>query len=448
VAEVSAGAAYGVHEAKERFEIKKNIVSEKLEAALLPAMRNHGIDMWMVLGRENNPDPLHYELGGGFAGVRAAFVFFDDGVDQVEKIFLGSHEQPANSVITQVYDVKKYYGYSPEGLTPHLREVVHQRNPKKIGINTSRTLPDADGLTVGLKNFLVDTIGPEYAKRLVSAELLVRDFRLHRTPLETKLYRQLLEWTSRWESEALSPEYVTPGETTGEDIAWWLENRALELGMTGGGTVRVVREGDLLPLHDPNIPLLPGDIISIDGGLEYLGYATDIKRAAYILKPGESEPPEDIRNAWKDTLEVGDLYASKMIPGSIGHQIWADLNAEVEKRGYRAAGPDAGGRAATTTDPEVGVYGHSVGNVAHGIGARIAQDLPFAYGDRVRFPLVEGEWVSIEFHVSTPMPDWGGKTWYARHEETAQVGSGGAEWMIPRQDKLLLIPSDGVTGEN
>jgi Xaa-Pro aminopeptidase len=403
-------------------------------------MRNHGIDMWIVLDRENNPEPLHDELGGGYSGVRAAFIFFDSGGDNVEKIFLGSHEQPANSVITQVYDVKKYYGYSREGLPPHLKEVVYERDPQKIGIDTSPTLPDADGLTVGLKDMLVDAIGPKYTERLVSAELLVRDFRLHRTPLETKLYTQLLEWTSRWESEALSPANVTPGETTGEDIAWWLENRALELGMTGGGVVRVVREGDLLPLHDPTIPLIPGDIISIDGGLEYLGYATDIKRAAYLLKPGETEPPESIRDAWRDTLEIGALYASKMIPGSVGHEICTDLNAEVEKRGYSAAGPDAGGRAATSTKPEVGIYGHSVGNVAHGIGARIAQDIPFAYGDRVRFPLVNGEWVSIEFHVSTPIPEWDGKTWYARHEETARVGPGGAEWMIPRQEQLLLIP--------
>ncbi len=51
-------------------------------------------------------------IGGGFSGVRAAFIFFDDGSDIPEKIYYGSHEQPANSVISQLYDEKIYYGYN------------------------------------------------------------------------------------------------------------------------------------------------------------------------------------------------------------------------------------------------------------------------------------------------------------------------------------------------
>lgn len=436
-------AAYHIPDSRERFALKNAIVREKLNTALLPAMRAHGIDMWIVLDRENNFEPLHEELGGGYSGVRAAFIFFDTGKATPEKIYFGSHEQPANSVIAQTYDEKRYYGYDKEGLTPLLREAVHTRHPKKIGVDTSATLPDADGLTVGMKNFLVDAIGPDYGSRIVSAELLVRDFRTRRTPLETKVYTQLLEWTSQWQTEALSDANITVGKTTAEDIAWWLEDRALRLGMTGSGTPRLVRRGDLLPLNAPDLSVQPGDIISIDGGLQYLGYATDIKRAVYILGPGETEPPASIQKAWHDTLKIADLYASRMRPGRIGHEVWEGLMQETQKQGYAVAYPDAGGRAASTSKPEVGVYGHSVGNVAHDIGARIASDWPFAYGDRVRYPLVQGEWVSIEFHVSTPIPEWGGKTWYARFEENAQVGPEGVQWLIPRQEKLLLIKGSG-----
>ena len=118
--------------------------------------------------------------------------------------------------------------------------------------------------------------------------------------------------------------------------------------------------------------------------------------------------------------------------------------ADIEKQGYAIAYPDAGGGAAATSKPEIGAYGHSVGNVAHDIGARIASDLPFAYGDRVRFPLRASEWVSIEFHVSTPIPEWNGKTWYARFEDTAQVGEKGATFLIPRQSRLLLVPGSAA----
>lgn len=432
---------YGVPGAAERFAVSRDIVVEKLGAPLLAAMRNQDIDLWLVVDRENNPDPLHEEVGGGFSGVRGARLFHDDGGERPRRLYIGSHEHPANSVVGQAFDEKTYYGYHPDGITPHLRAAVERLDPERIGVNTSPTLPEADGLTAGLRDFLEEALGSEYAARMVSAELLVRDFRLARTERETETYRRLLEWTARWMTEALSRRAITPGVTTAEDLVWWLQDRALELGMTGGGTVRVVREGDLLPIHAPDIPIEPGDILSIDGGLKFLHFAVDIKRAAYVLRPGETEFPESLASAWRDTVEFGERYASLMIPGTVGHELWSALGAEAQEDGYRSVGPDAGGDAVTTTEPEIGVYGHSVGNVAHDIGARVADNLPFAYGDRVGFALRESEWVSIEFHLSTPIPEWDGKTWYARFEETAAVAPNGAEWLIPYQRDLILIPS-------
>jgi Xaa-Pro aminopeptidase len=439
----TAALEIDVPDSKARFELQRQIVADKLQRALLPAMRNHGIEMWIVLDRENNPDPLHAELGGGFSGVRAAFIFFDNGSDTVEKIYVGSHSQPANSVIAQVYDEKIYYGYSAEGLTPHLRKIVLERNPESIGVNISETLPEADGLTVGMHDFLVDTIGNEYERRIVSAELLVRDFRLNRTPLETAAYTELLEWSAKWMRTALSNEVIKPGETTSEDIAWWLEDQALALGMTSMATTRIVRDGEALPVHDPDIALQPGDIINIDGGMHYLGFVVDIKRTAYILRRGETALPEGLLAAWRDAQRMGELYASKMKPGAIGHEIWAAINADAAQQGFKSVGPNTGGVGQESLGPEIGVYGHSVGNVPHDIGTRVAADLPFAYGDRVRFPLQVNEWVSIELHVNSPIPEWDNRTWYARFEETAQMTLDGIRWMIDNQDDVFLIETTG-----
>lgn len=440
---------YGIPGSAERFDLEAAIVREKLDTALLPAMRAHGIDMWIVLDRENHPDPISESLGGG-TGVRTAFIFFDNGSDKPEKIYLSSHQlgdsctsvacSPEN-VVLKVYDVKKFYGYSKEGLTPLLREVIVQRKPKKIGVDESVTLPDADGLTVTLRDFLCQAAGPDYEKRIVPAELVVRDFRLHRTPLELASYKHLLEWSDRWMSEALSAENIHVGVTTAMDIGWWLQDKALQQHLTGDGIPRIVRQGDLLPLDDPSITVQPGDIISIDGGLKYLFYESDIKRAVYVLKPGETEPPASLQKAWNDTLKIAELYRSKMVPGSIGHVIWEDLAKEYSKQGYSVAYPDTGSRAASSTTPEVGIYGHSTGNSGHDIGPRIATDWPMAYGDRVDYPLQLGEWYSEEFHVSTPIPEWGGKVWYARFEENMRVGPNGGEYIIPRQEKLLAIPA-------
>ncbi|MEO1080198.1 MAG: M24 family metallopeptidase [Pseudomonadota bacterium] len=435
----AASAPYNVPGARERFDIQRDLIGDKLNRALLPAMRKHGIDLWLVLDREYNPDPLQRELGGNGTGVRAAYLFFDNGSNEPEKLFYSSHEQPKNSVIANVYDETIYYGYSPEGLTPHLRKAIAERDPKRIGINRSATIPMADGLSSGLNQYLLETLEPKFTERLVSAELLARDFRTNRTDRENAVYEQLLEWSHRWMEEALSTANIETGTTTAEDVAWWLKDRARELGLSGYGTVRVVREGDLLPIHDPDLPLLPGDIVGIDGGLIYLGYSVDIKRTAYLLRPGETAVPEELRAAWEVVHDMATVYTAQMMEGAVGTEIWSAINAEASARGYATAGPDAGGDAVSDTRPEAGFYGHSVGNGAHDIGARVAADIPFAYGDRVRYPLAMNEWVSIEFHVSTPIPMWGGKTWYTRFEETAQITPKGTRWMLAPQRELFLV---------
>lgn len=438
-----ASARVHIPAARERFVLQKALIEDKLDTALLPAMRRHGIDLWLVLDREYNPDPLQVEIGGQGTGVRAAYLFYDNGSDTPEKIYYGSHEQPRNSVIASVYDETLYYGYHREGLTPHLLAALEKRNPTRIGINRSATIPMADGLSLGLHDYLVEAIGPERSSRLVSAELLARDFRLNRTAQETELYEQLLAWTEQWMAEALSTATIDSGTTTAADVAWWLKDRARELGLSGYGTVRVVRQGDLLPIHDPDLPLMPGDIVGIDGGLGFLGYSVDIKRTAYLLRDGETALPEALQMAWDAVHDMAAIYTEKMRVGAVGHEIWAAINAEAEALGYATVGPDAGGDSASDRRPEAGFYGHSVGNAAHDMGTRVAADMPFAYGDRVRYPLQLNEWVSIEFHVSTPIPAWGGKTWYTRFEETAQITRDGTRWMLPPQRELFLIVGSG-----
>lgn len=440
-----AGDPYGVPSEFEQWERKREIVRHKLEEALPLAMRTHGIDMWIVMDRENNEEPLHDEIGAGYSGVRGVYLFFDRRNDAgVEKIFFGSHEQPDTAIVPHLYDEATYYGYHPEGVLPLLRAAVHERDPQRIGVNRSYTLPEADGLTLGLLEALEDAIGPEYASRIVSAELLVRDFRLHKVAGETEVFTQLLEWTDLWMKEGF--DSVVPGETTAADLYWWMEQRArdvgLETGQSGSNVARIVREGEQLPLASEH-PIQPGDIVGIDSGLRYLGYETDMKRTIYVLRDGESEPPESVSAAWRETLGVADLYVAEMVPGRTGHEVWAAVVERVEDRGYLVVGPDAGGRAATDTRPEIGIYGHSVGNNSHDIGARVAENFPLAYGERVSFPLVEGEWVSVEFHLSTPIPEWEGRTWYSRFEENARQAAVGVEWLIPRQERLLLVAPEG-----
>jgi Xaa-Pro aminopeptidase len=429
----------GVPSERERYRIKRDITLSKVNTLLLPAMRAHDIDMWIVLDREYHPDPLSTDIGGE-GGVRNAAIFYDTG-DRLEKIYIFSH--PAREdLVSLLYDQLIHYGYRPEGLRPHLARVVTDRNPQRIGLNMSPTLPMADGLTAELKRYLDAAIGPDLAAREVSAELLARDFRATRLPEESSLYRQLVAWTVAWEEEGLSRAAITPGITTPDDVHWWWRERAGQLGLDIASFLpglRVISEGRHLPANDPDEPIRPGDVLSIDAGLSMSGYHTDLKRMAYVLRPGETDAPESLKQAYRNARQVTDVLCNNMRPGKLGYEVWEQTTAWAASQGY------AIGYAMEPTDPrrpEVGVYCHSVGTSVHDIGARASENNPHAFGDRVRYPLAKDNWYSVELHVSSPVPEWDGQTVKCTIEETALLTDEGPQFLAPRQSDWLLIPSE------
>ncbi len=448
---------FDIPDFRERLVLRRDMVREKLETALLPAMRHHGIDMWIVLDRENNLDPLHDELGGGYSGSVAVFLFHDDGGRVAEKIYFGSSEQPLDSAIERFYDQTLTFGGDTDELGRRLREEVNKRDPEKIAVNVSESMASGDGLTISLREHLVQALGPRLSARLVSATNIAHEFRSRRTTSETSFYRRLQKWTSQWQMNVLSSR-VEPGETTVLDIVSRLEDRAAQLGLSLAtnhgrfplivwfgnfdgmpGLGRFDSHRELLERGMPwkesrDFPIEPGDLITLDGGLKYLGYSSDMKRSAYVLTSGEREPPVHLQQAWQKMLEVSDIYAGKLEPGSTGHEIWETLAIDLESRGYDVEGMDSNRPAPARW--QASFYGHSTGNVVHDVGTRVA-----AGAGQTGLPLMEGEWVSVEFHVTSPVDETIGRPWVVRFEQTGQVGSEGFEWLIPRQKELLLIPS-------
>ncbi len=425
---------------EERQRIRRELIGKRLDSVLLPAMRVNNIDLWLVFSREHNVDPILSEIGGGWGGVRNAYLFFDNGGAVPEKIFIGSHEL-RDTAIAEAYDQLIYYGYTEAGIKPHIQKVLQARDPQRIGINISETLPMADGLTDTLRAFLEDALGFKYASRMVSAELLVRDFRTNHIAEEWPVFKDLCAWTVAWEEEAFSDHVVTVGETTAKDIFWWMREKALALGLDTEFLpgIRIAREGQNLPTNSPDHPVQPGDILSVDAGLAYIDFRTDIKRTAYVLQPGESEAPQALRMAFDDAVRIRDLFTNHWEVGAIAHEVYDAIMARLADEGYQSANASAGMQREAHGDREVGFYSHSVGNSTHDIGARVAIDWPFAYGDRVGYPLAENAWYSVEFHASNPIPEWDNRVLQVRIEENSMLTSKGIEYCAPPQSELLLI---------
>jgi Xaa-Pro aminopeptidase len=295
-----------------------------------------------------------------------------------------------------------------------------------------------------LKKYLDDAIGPELAAREVSAELLQRDFRATRLPDETDLYRKLVGWTVAWEEEGLSRVGITPGVTTADDLHWWWRERAHELGLEIASFLpglRIIRNGRHLEVNDPYEPIVAGDTLSIDAGLSFAGYHTDLKRMAYVLHPGEAEAPASLKKAYQNAKQVTDTLCQNMRPGRLGYEVWEMTTNWAAENGYSIGYAMGSGKAAEITEPEVGIYCHSVGTSVHDIGARTSENNPHAFGNRVGYPIAVDNWYSVELHISTPIPEWDNKIVKCTIEETALMTEDGPQFLVPRQEDWLLIPS-------
>jgi Xaa-Pro aminopeptidase len=306
-------------------------------------------------------------------------------------------------------------------LTPILRETIQELDPRRIGINESRTIPMADGLTVELKKFLVDAIGPRYARRLVSAEPLIVDFLDTRLPAEMAYFREAAELSKRIHWGVL--DMITPGETTLGDMRWWIYQTLAELDIDTWyfHGLRIHRQGSERLNADSTV-VLPGDVINNDIGVVYMGFHTDYKGTGYVLQPGETEAPPGLQQAFYNALRVQDAVFEVAQAGMPGHEVKTRAESLCGEWGLDAS-----------------VYSHSVGVGGHGIGAWINPAWPDRYGARSTFPLRVGALYALESHALTVVPEWGDQVVSINTEEDVVLTESGFRYVVPRQEEIHLI---------
>ncbi len=419
-----APAPAPAQESRRRFEMMRRIRLDKFDLVLPGAMRENGIDMWIVAMKQNHPDPLWEDLGGGFIGATGYFVFTDRG-GRVEKA---------------VFDIDGVGlegpgGYDLVNPPTGLKDFVRERDPKRIGVNMSDEIGAADGLTYTHHRLLVRTLGEPYASRLVSAEKLVSDYRSRRVATEIVAFGEAAQHARELAERALSNEIVTPGKTTLEDVAWWMQDRLLERGLGSSfGMPSVYWSGPegILATSDGTI-IRPGMLLHIDWGVCLMNLCTDMKRTAYVLKTDESKPPAGIQRAWDQALKVREVIRRTIKPGGRAIDTLEALNRAVEASGFRIM--KEFNKPATTPDTEVIIGCHSIGNTGHGSGPSMAT----WQARQSTFVLQPSNMIAFEFFAWTPAPEWGGRKVRIPFEDDAVVTERGVEWLAPVNERILLI---------
>lgn len=424
VSQVRGALARTMHE--------RAVKAEKLRLFLKPAMQKNGIDMWIIMSREFHPDPMLDLFGGygitGWYGHRNAYVFRDPGGDApLESVIFGTHQ---SDHMLAFFDRIESYG--EEGLKPHLRDYVHLTDPAKIAINRSRTVAMADGITAEMLAYLEDSIGPSYASRLVPAESLIFDYVGRRTAAELDIETEASWRTWHILKRAFSNEVITPGRTSLMEVWGWIvdewQSQHLEFNFPPGLSIqRKGAPGGIPATADPII--LPGDVIHVDFGVRLMGLVTDQQHLAYVLRPGEAEPPEGLRQAFEQSARVARIYAEELRPGTAGTAVKENIERRAADQGIDAL-----------------VYGHTQGNWVHGVGARTVFDWPDRYGIFAVKPVKTREFWSIEFQTKLSLPEWDGQTVSMQREEDAWIDDdGNTHFITGPQQSLWLIRSQAET---
>ncbi len=416
---------------REQAKVIDEILAERFTNLLPQLMDEAGLDMWVLISREYNEDPvLRTMLPATWLNARRRTILLfyrDKENDSIHKLAVARYNVGKN--IVSAWDKEK----EPDQWK-RLVQLIEERNPDKIGLNFSKDHNIADGLVKTDYSEFVQRLSKKYQDKIVSAEQLAVRWIETRTDREMVIYDQLVNITHNIIAEAFSEKVITPGVTTTGEVEWWMRQKVTDLGLKTWfhPTVDVQRTSEALEGHlysfsgrPENMIILPGDLLHCDVGITYLRLNTDCQELAYVLKPEETEAPDFLVKALEAGNKVQDFLTANLIEGRTGNEILAKSLADARAAGFKPV---------IYTHP-LGFYGHSAGTT---IGMWDAQE-GVMKDDGEKYPLRPNTVYAIELNTTVTIPEWK-QDIRVMLEEAGFFGEQGFRYVKGRQTKLLLLP--------
>lgn len=414
---------------RKRAELIDQLLADRLNNLLPRLMENSGIDMWIIVSREYNEDPVirtFLPATWHAARRRTILVFYRSQDKKIyEKLAIARYN--VGEEIKASWDMQKFPNQWDQ-----LMDIIKTRNPNKIGLNFSASFGHADGIDHTDYLELTQKLPATHKNKVVSAEPLAVSWLETRTEKEMMIYPKLIRITHDIIKEGFSEKVITPGITTTDDVVWWFRDKFRQLGLDTWFHPSVdVQRSDSLNFEHlrsfANRPkeqvILPGDLIHVDIGITYLRLNTDIQQHAYILAPGETKAPAALEEAFKKANRVQDILTSHFKKGRAGNEILANALAQCKSEGLQGV---------IYTHP-LGFHGHAAGPT---IGMWDNQGNTPGSGD---YPMNYQTAYSIELNCASYVPEWK-KSIRIMLEEDGYFDEKGFRYIGGRQQELLLIP--------
>ena len=409
---------------KDRSKIIDKIIKERIDNVLPEIMNKEDVDMWIIIAREYNEDPIIKTFLPSTwlnARRRTILVIYNNDNNELETVSISRYD--FGKIFKSIWNKEKL-----PNQWKALSNYIIKKNPNKIAINISENYALADGLVKtdyeGLLKFLPD----RYIKKLVSSEPIAVSWIEQRSPSEMNIYRQLVEITHNIIKEAFSTKVITPGITSTDDVVWWFRQKVSSLGLSTWfhPTVDVQRKdnSDLYSFDSKSKYdiIYPGDLVHCDFGISYLRLNTDCQQLAYVLKPNENDAPIELKEAFEKGNRVQDLLTDSFEKGRSGNYILKKALNLGFKEGLRPQ---------IYTHP-LGLFGHSAGTT---IGMWDSQEGVKGSGE---YLLNFNTAYAIELNTKVYIKSWK-KDVRIMLEEAGYFDERGFRYINGRQNKLILI---------
>ena len=415
---------------REQAEVIDEILGDRLNNLLPTLMDDNNIDMWILISREYNEDPvLKTMLPATWLNARRRTIILfyrDKEKNTIDKLAVARYNFGDN--IFSAWDKEKQ-----PNQWMRLVELIEERNPKTIGLNFSKHFNIADGLDKTDHEEFMEVLPKRLQNRVISAQPLATAWIETRTPREMIIYNQLVDVTHDIIAEAFSEKVITPGITTTTDVQWWFRQKVIELGLKTWfhPSVSVQRkrdaklDDDLSSFFDrpDDLVILPGDLLHCDFGITYLRLNTDCQEHAYVLKPKETSPPKYLTEAFTKGNRLQDIFTSNFKTGRSGNDILAKSLSDAKTEGLKP----------TIYTHPLGSYGHSSGTT---LGMWDAQGGVPGNGD---YPLHKNTVYAIELNTAVDIPEWN-RDIRIMLEEAGFWGENGFRYVNGRQTEILTVP--------
>jgi len=412
---------------KDRAEVIDKILEKRVKMLVPKLMKRENIDMWILISREYNEDPVIKTLLPATwlsARRRTILIFSLDNKDSLKTLAVARYD--VGAIFKKSWDKEK----QPDQWK-RVSEIIEQKDPERIGINHSKDFALADGIAFTDKSELEENVSKKFKNRIVSAEKLAIGWLETRISDEIVLYRHLVKIAHDIIKEGFSSKVITPGFTTTDDVVWWYRERIRDLKLTTWfhPTVSIQRSDadvfDHMKSFSKNSAvILPGDLLHVDFGINYLRLNSDTQQHAYVLKENETDAPEYLKVAMQRANRLQDIFTNNFAVGKTGNTILKESRDQAIKEGIKPS---------IYTHP-IGYHGHAAGTT---LGMWDSQGGVPVNGD---YPLHINTAYAIELNAATYIKEWK-KEICIMLEEDALFDKTGVWYLDGRQKEFLLISS-------